>query len=129
MVRHNNRRFADMRSQSSGIDPQTRVRQLPKFLEALQPGTNVGGIVKNQCAARLIDMEATYSVALVGEDMGIGQIAQVVGALAYVDDVRKAKDQLPQALSIAFQWFRVVQHDADPAQGILPQKAFEDFEA
>jgi hypothetical protein len=63
------------------------VGQLPQFLEALLPWVDVGPVIENERATRLIDMEAAYPVATVRQQMGIGEMAQIVRTLPCFDHV------------------------------------------
>ena len=102
--------------------------QLPQFLEALSPGMDVGRVVENDRATRLIDMEAAHAVAVVRQQVGVRKMAQVVGTLPHLDGVRKACNYLDQARRIALEMNRVVQHDADSTQGVRLKKSGKQFE-
>jgi len=103
--------------------------QFPQFLEALPPGIDVGWIVENERAARLIDMETADAMALVGQHVRIRQMTQVVRALSHVDDMRKAGNELHQARRIALHGSGIVQHHADSAQAAHLQKACQRLKA
>ena len=99
--------------------------QLPQFLEALPPGVDVGRVVNDQRAARLLDVETAHSVGIVGKQVRVGKVAQVVGALPHVDHVREAGDELHQAWRLPMQGPRVMQHDADSPQAIAGEEVRE----
>ena len=103
--------------------------QFPQFFEALPPGMNVGRIVDNERAARLIDMEAAHAVALVDQYVRIRQMAQVVRTLSHVDGMQKAHYDSHQAWRIALQRSGIVHHHPDSAQAVRLQKVGQRLEA
>ncbi len=74
-------------------------------------------------------METTYPVNFVDHQMGIHEMAQVIRALPYLDQMRKAGKQLHQAWCIALHRRGVMQHDTDSARPIFLEKACQLFKA
>lgn len=89
----------------------------------------VGPIIENQCTAGLFDVEATYAMATVSQQVSIGQMPKIVRALSHFNYMREANDQLNQARCRALDGFRIVQHDADSTQGVPLQKPGQQVEA
>ena len=90
---------------------------------------NVGPVIENERATRLLDMETAQTVAFVGEHVRIRQVAQVVRALPHIDKMRETEDQLQQARRIAFQRAGIMQHHANSAHGIRLQEVDQCFKA
>ena len=112
-------------SKPRGIDLQARVGQIPQFREALPPRVDVGRVVDDQRAARLVDVKTAHTVGIVREQVRVGKMAQVVGALPHVDHVREAGDDVHQAWRLPMQGPRVMQHDADSPQAIAGEEVRE----
>ncbi len=83
---------------------------------------DIGRIVKNKCAARLIAMETTNTLGVVCEQMRICEMAQVVRTLPDVYEMREAGYELHQARRLAMQRSRIMQHHADSAQLVRHQE-------
>ncbi len=83
---------------------------------------NIGWVVKNKRAARLLDMETTNTMGIIREKVRVREMAQIVRALSHVDHMREARDELHQARCLAVQRCRIMQHHADSAQVIRCQK-------
>ena len=87
------------KSQSGGIEFQAGLGESPEFFKAQSPRTDVGRIIENQRAAREIELEAAHAMFVVGKQVGIGKVTQVVRALPDVDGVGKPGDEPNQSRS------------------------------
>lgn len=76
------------------IDAQAGGRLFPQLVEPLPPWTDGKWIIKMQCAARLVELKSSNRVLVVYEDMRIGKVAEIVGRLAYFDQMREPGKEL-----------------------------------
>lgn len=83
---------------------------------------NIGRVVKNKRTARLINMETTNTLGIVGKQVRICEVAQVVRTLPHFYEMREAAYQLHKARCLVMQGSRIMQHHADSAQSIRRQK-------
>ena len=79
---------------------------------------DVGRVVSYKRAARLLDMEAANSMSVVGEQVRVSQMTQVVGALPHLDKMGVAGDELHQSRRLTMQRSRIMQHYSNAPQVI-----------
>ena len=78
-IGNKSRASSQFRSKPGGIDAQAGQRLFPQILESLAPGMYSPRIVEDQRTARLVELKAPYRTVVVGEDMRVGKMSQVVG--------------------------------------------------